>query len=177
MFIDTNAFLNFFAFSPDDVEELKKLKAFIASGDLVLHLPQQVIAEFVRNREKKIETALDEFSKSSLRPVPLMLRGFAAAAAYNAAKDDFNKAQNELLKAARAEAKAKKLPADEIFEELKSKAKIVKRSDDIYKKALVRKNLGDPPGKDDSLGDRVGLGEPPEQCSGERRSPHSVDGR
>src|SRR5262249_50647953 len=124
VFTDTNAFLNLFGFSPDDVDELKKLKGFVENGELVLHLPQQVIDEFERNREEKIHQELAEFSKSILKGVPLMLRGFAPAKEYDKAKDSLSKAKNELLEFARAGAAAKTLPADAIFEELKGIAKI-----------------------------------------------------
>ncbi|PWU08791.1 MAG: hypothetical protein C5B47_04170 [Verrucomicrobia bacterium] len=155
VFLDTNTYLNFFLFSPDDIDELKKLKGFIDDGELVLYLPEQVIHEFERNREQKIRHGLDEFTRSILKPVPLMLRHFETAKDYEKAKGDFEKARSKLLDAAHHSAKLKALPADEIFAELKTLAKVAATTPAVYARALQRMRLGNPPGKPDSLGDRV----------------------
>jgi predicted nucleic acid-binding protein len=66
IFIDTNIYLSFYHFSSDDLEELKKLVLLLSQGKLTLFLPWQVIQEFQRNRENKIEDALKTFSKQKL---------------------------------------------------------------------------------------------------------------
>ncbi|WP_108397815.1 PIN domain-containing protein [Devosia submarina] len=58
LFIDTNVFLNFFHFSGEDLEELKKLTVLIDEGEIALWLPKQVCDEFHRNRDGKIKDAM-----------------------------------------------------------------------------------------------------------------------
>jgi len=58
IFLDTNVFLSFYHFSSDDLEELKKLAVLAREGQVTLHLPEQVINEFRRNRANKIADAV-----------------------------------------------------------------------------------------------------------------------
>ena len=66
LFIDTNIFLNFFHYSNDDLEELRKLVSLLENGEIKLYLPEQVKHEFYRNREVKISDALKKFSEAKI---------------------------------------------------------------------------------------------------------------
>lgn len=44
--IDTNVFLAFYAYTKDDVEQLRIVSELIKSGKLVLYLPEQVVVNF-----------------------------------------------------------------------------------------------------------------------------------
>lgn len=46
IFIDTNIYLNFYHFSDDELEELKKLSVAIKKKDIKLYITRQVINEF-----------------------------------------------------------------------------------------------------------------------------------
>lgn len=63
IFIDTNVFLAFYAYTKDDVEALKIVSELAKAKKLILHVPDQVIFEFDRNREAKIAESTREFEK------------------------------------------------------------------------------------------------------------------
>src|ERR1019366_701494 len=93
LFIDTNAFLSFFAYTKDDVEELKKLASLIKTKQLKLYLTEQVRDEFYRNREKKLHDSIAQFEAGggSRGGVPRFMIDYPQIA-------DYNKSLNELLK-------------------------------------------------------------------------------
>jgi predicted nucleic acid-binding protein len=66
LFIDTNIYLNFYHYSSDDLEELKKLAVAIKNGEINLYLTDQVKDEFERNREAKIADALKRFTEQKV---------------------------------------------------------------------------------------------------------------
>jgi predicted nucleic acid-binding protein len=68
LFIDTNVFLSFLHYSGDDLEELNKLAVLLREGRLRLLLPDQVAAEFRRNREAKIADSLKRLRDIRLAP-------------------------------------------------------------------------------------------------------------
>jgi len=70
VFIDTTVFLSFFAYTNDDIEELKKLVGLIKNKKIALYLTDQVCCEFNRNRESKILQALADFGKLSIPGLP-----------------------------------------------------------------------------------------------------------
>ncbi|MEQ1761458.1 MAG: PIN domain-containing protein [Vicinamibacterales bacterium] len=66
LFIDTNVFLSFFHLTSEDLEELRKLSALVKDKRVTLWLPEQVIHEFRRNREGKIQDALKQLRDQRL---------------------------------------------------------------------------------------------------------------
>lgn len=56
LFVDTNVLLSFYAFTSDDIEQLRKLEGLIENGTLKLYVSRQVVDEFARNRETKNPT-------------------------------------------------------------------------------------------------------------------------
>ena len=66
LFLDTNIYLSFYHYTSDDLEELRKLGVLIESKNLTLHVPDQVVFEFRRNREAKFADALSKFKKEGL---------------------------------------------------------------------------------------------------------------
>lgn len=66
VFIDTNVFLSFYHLTNDDLEELRKLKVLLEKGNVALHLPDQTIDEYRRNRETKIADALKRLKEQKL---------------------------------------------------------------------------------------------------------------
>jgi hypothetical protein len=76
-FIDTNMFLLFYQYSEDDMEELAKFRVLLRKKELTLWLPQQVMDEFNRNREKTIAAALKELRQQRLScKFPAMSKGY-----------------------------------------------------------------------------------------------------
>src|SRR5258708_30401583 len=80
VFIDTNVLLNFFAYTGDDIEELKKLVGSIKNGALKLYLPRQIVDEFDRNRERRIKESIDTFAGKTLpKSLPRLMIDYEAS--------------------------------------------------------------------------------------------------
>src|SRR5713226_1417388 len=155
-FIDTNAFLSFFAYTKDDVEELRKLTSLIKTQQLKLYLTEQVRDEFYRNREKKLHDSIAQFEKSTESAgIPRFMTDYPQIADYTKSLNELRKAKDEALQRAKKEAVSEKLGADSLFRELVKAAGLTGITKADYAAATRRLRRGNPPGKEDSLGDRI----------------------
>ncbi|HEU0048597.1 MAG TPA: PIN domain-containing protein, partial [Nitrososphaera sp.] len=157
LFIDTNAFLSFFAYTKDDVEELRKLTSLIKTEQLELYLTQQVRDEFYRNREKKLHDSIAQFERNteSVAGVPRFMADYPQITDYNKFLKNLRKAKDEALQRAKKEAGQAKLAADSLFRELLKAAGLIRITKADYAAATRRMRTGNPPGKESSLGDRI----------------------
>jgi predicted nucleic acid-binding protein len=156
LFIDTNIFLSFYAYTNDDVEELRKLISLIKTNQLKLYLTGQVRDEFNRNREAKLRDSLREFRKLVVSDsIPRFMEKYASIKAYRDSRKNLLKAQDDAIIEANKEAKQGSIGADTLFRDLSTAAGIINLTDEVYDSALRRTQLGNPPGKDHSLGDRI----------------------
>ncbi len=155
-FIDTNAFLSFFAYTKDDVEELRKLTSLIKTQQLKLYLTEQVRDEFYRNREKKLHDSIAQFEKSTESAgIPRFMTDYPQIADYTKSLNELRKAKDEALQRAKKEAVSEKLGDDSLFRELVKAAGLTRITKADYAAATRRLRRGNPPGKEDSLGDRI----------------------
>jgi predicted nucleic acid-binding protein len=157
IFIDTNIWLSFYHFSSDDLEELRKLGLLLEKHTVRVHLPEQVIEEFRRNREAKFVDAMKRFKDEKLSDeFPQLCRQYdreyrqmrEAIAAYREAK-------KLLLQQVEDHYEKEELKADQVIQELFGKATKVKVSHDIIDRAKLRMDKGNPPGKKGSFGDAI----------------------
>lgn len=155
VFIDTNVFLSFFAYTNDDIEELKTLVGLIKNKQITLYLTQQVCREFRRNREGKILSAVQEFKRLTLPGLPRLLSHYPKVDTYLKGVKSLKEFHNELIERVRKDALAEELPADKLFAALIAAAPPIKAGDADLKAARERTEQTDPPGKDGSLGDRL----------------------
>ena len=156
LFVDTNIFLSFYAFTNDDIEELRKVTGLIKVEKLKLYLPAQVRDEFYRNRDARLAESLREFGKTISAPgIPRYMADYPETFEYRSASDNFQKAQQRLLSRAKTAAEQKELAADTLFEQLKSAATIIPLDEATMAAAERRLRLGNPPGKPGNFGDRL----------------------
>ncbi len=156
LFIDTNIFLSFYHFSSDDLEELKKLIVLLKQRKLTLYLPDQVISEFNRNRENKIADALKKLKEQRLGlQFPQICKDYTEYGKLRGLQKEYDSIHARLIDNLTKDIKDYRLKADEIIERLVRLAKIINCSGEITEKARIRYDLGNPPGKNDSLGDAV----------------------
>jgi predicted nucleic acid-binding protein len=118
VFIDTNVFLSFFAYTNDDIEELKKLVGLIKNKKIALYLTEQVCSEFNRNRESKILQALEEFGKISMPGLPRLMAHYPNVDKYHKAVKSLKTFHNNLIEHTKKDALAEELPADKLFSAL-----------------------------------------------------------
>ncbi|MCB9034166.1 MAG: DUF4935 domain-containing protein [Chitinophagales bacterium] len=156
IYIDTNVYLTFYHFSNEDLAELKKLIALINTDNICLYIPEQTKNEFYRNREVKIADSLDKLTSSKFNnQFPMICHNYDEYKEMKNAIKDYEKNKNSLLKKLKHDAETKTLQADEILNQLFDKAEVIKTTAKILNKAIIRYDIGNPPGKDKSYGDAI----------------------
>lgn len=156
VFIDTNILLDIYQMSGPDLEELKKLNKIIRARQVELLMPQHVLDEFFRNRERVIADALKTFSecKAVLR-IPNIIRSYEETADLRAASQTLQETVKLLQSKVMADIEGDRLKADEVIRELFLCASKAETTEEIYVAATRRAALGNPPGKKNSIGDAI----------------------
>jgi hypothetical protein len=156
LYIDTNVFLTFYHFSNEDLVELKKLIALINTDNIRLYIPEQTQNEFNRNREVKIADSLDKLRGTKLgNQFPIICHSYDEYDLMKKAIKNFETNKTKLLEKLQHDAETETLLADEVLNQLFSKAEIIETSDEILNRSILRYDVGNPPGKDKSYGDAI----------------------
>lgn len=155
-FIDTNVFLSLYAYTDDNIEELKKVIELIKSKELKLYIPVVVNQEFNRNRDRKIFESLGNLEKfTTSLSIPRFMEHHDEAKEIRDLLKELTAKRSALVEKARAEIVSQKLAADQLFLELRAAASLITISDAVDEAARLRLERGNPPGKEGSLGDRL----------------------
>lgn len=156
LFIDTNIFLSFYHLTSEDLEEIRKLAVLIDKGDIVLWLPQQVEEEYLRNRENKISDALKKLREQNFKgQYPAFCKDYDE---YNKLKrklEKYSKTYSKLFSKITDDISSNSLDADKAIKDLFERAKYIETTTDLINAARNRVNIGNPPGKNNSLGDAI----------------------
>jgi predicted nucleic acid-binding protein len=156
IFLDTNIFLSFYHFTNDDLEELKKLSVLLGQGKVKLYLPEQVIQEFTRNRENKIADALKQLREQKLDlRFPQFIKEYDEFDTLRQLQRSYSKIHAELIQKAINDIQAQDLKADRVIQDLFKNGIEIPVSDEIKELARTRMAVGNPPGKNGSLGDAL----------------------
>lgn len=130
--------------------------ALINTGNIVLYLPEQTQNEFYRNREVKISDSLDKLRASKLNnQFPMISHSYDEYDKMKKAIKQFETNKSKLLKQLQHDAESESLIADDVLNQLFSKATYIETSSDILDEAVTRFEIGNPPGKDKSYGDAI----------------------
>lgn len=156
LFIDTNIFFTFFNLSSESIDELKKALVLHENNLLTLWLPEQVEDEFWRNRESVINQVISDFKKESHNgKLPqIVMHTNKADDLINKIKE-YKRLKQDILKDINEKIKAQNLEADKAISEIFASGKNIERTKEIIDSALLRYDLGNPPGKKGSYGDAV----------------------
>ncbi len=156
LFIDTNIYLSFYHFSKEDLESLENLSKLINLGKIKLYIPEQVRYEFFRNRENKIKDALNrlEGGDNSVQ-IPLFCEGYTEAKELQEVAKKFKIKKEVLIAKVKSEISKNSLKADNIIKELFELVPCGDFDSEILQRAHNRADLGNPPGKKNSLGDAI----------------------
>jgi len=156
VFIDTNVFLSFYHFTSDDLEELRKLGVLLQNERVRLFLPQQVVQEFRRNRENKIADALRKLREQRLNlQFPQFCKDYEEYEHLRQLQRSFSKVHADLVAKVIKDIQAQDLRADTVIQELFDLATVLPIDDEIQERARTRVEVGNPPGKQGSLGDAL----------------------
>lgn len=156
LLIDANIYLEFYRFSKDDLEELRKLAELIREDEITLYVNQQLRDEFRRNRETVLAQSLKTVIDAKIPATfPQVLRNYQRFAKLDAARRAYAAEVDRLLSRAREDAAERKLPADELLDELMGLGTEVPLTPEIIQAAKDRYDRGNPPGKAGSYGDAI----------------------
>ncbi|MEO6983644.1 MAG: PIN domain-containing protein, partial [Edaphobacter sp.] len=156
LFIDTNVLLGFYAFTNDDLKELEKLVNILKTKVVKLYITQQVVDEFYRNRDSKLNVSFDVFRPSGNESCPSFMTSLPEYAAFKKALESYKNSRKELREKARVMADDRDLLADKLFARIVEQADVIHVSDVAYAAADRRARLGNPPGKAPStIGDEL----------------------
>jgi hypothetical protein len=156
LFIDTNIFLNFYHYSEDDLEELKKLVVVLEQKKASLLLPEQVVDELRRNREAKIAQGLKSLREQTLAlRFPEFCKHFQEFPQLRSLQKEYSNLHGELLQAVMKGIEKEDLLADHTIKALFQEARELPISPEVVERARTRGDRGNPPGKSGSLGDAI----------------------
>ncbi len=156
LFIDTNVLLSFYHLTSEDIEELKKLVALVDKKEIDLIVPKQIEDEFWRNRGAKIADAMKKLKEAKFNAsFPAFSKDYDEYAEIRSLLKKADSLHATLVSKINDDAKSMSLKADEIVKGLFAKATKPAFKDEHYLEALKRVRLGNPPGKNDSVGDAL----------------------
>jgi predicted nucleic acid-binding protein len=154
VFVDTNILLNFYHFSGKDLDALQNAFASHGAGSASVHLTDQVVNEFRRNREAKIVDALKRFKefRRGLQ-LPHFMRCYSEFTQAEAAAAELQGYLAVPEKQAENDITDRTLNVDALIQDVFAAASMLATTDVVYGRARMRVDLGNPPGKQGSLGD------------------------
>ena len=156
LFIDANIFLSFYRFSSDDLEQLQKLAVLVKTGRISLLLPEQVVEEFLRNREATIAEALIGLRRHSLGfEYPRLAMEYREYAQLRELEVEYKRAHTALIQLIADDAAGRRLKADSTVRSLFDAATQIAITSDVLDRAELRSAKGNPPGKKGSIGDAI----------------------
>jgi hypothetical protein len=156
LFIDTNILLSFYALNAEDLGELGKLRDLIGTGQVQLLLTQQVLDEFYRNRESRIEGAIKPLYGQAFNPqLPQVCADYPEAERLRRALQEYEQAHGVLVRKISEDIRDKNLRADRLLLSLFEVGTMLTIDERRIEQARLRMGVGNPPGKNNSLGDAI----------------------
>lgn len=156
IYLDTNIYLSFFRFSDDDLEELEKLVVLMENNKIIVLLPEQTENEYFRNREALVSRAIKELEAiNPLANIPNPARGYDEFKELQDIGKSYNNLLKKLIKNIKQDQRKYKLKADLLIQKIFKLSKKIVMTNEIYNRAYKRVNLGNPPGKKNSICDAV----------------------
>lgn len=156
LFIDTNILLRFYAYSDDTLTEIEKISALQKSGELRLLVTEQIVEEHYRNRDRELSESFKRIEGiASSAQVPRFAEHYEQSKDVKEALDKAKNAKVALVNILKSEIANGNLRADKVIDDLFSSTPLLKRTDGSIERARLRRELGNPPGKKDSLGDQI----------------------
>lgn len=123
---------------------------------ITLYVTEQVTEEFARNRESKIADAIKKLKEQQLNlQFPQVCKDFPEYEELRKLQQSYDKAHSQLLGKVQAAVQAKQLRADSAVAELFAAATKVPTTPESVALSRFRMEVGNPPGKNGSLGDAL----------------------
>lgn len=173
LFLDTNIWLSFYHYSNDDLEELRKLVVLIEKEKVTLHVTDQVVDEFRRNRNAKFNDAIKKFKTDKLNDqFPQLCKDYEEPyEQLRTAIRLYNDAKGLLLRRLTVDFSEEKLRADSVIKELFDRAKKIVASQALITQGLLASPSWEPAGEEGLAGRCDQLGVPARTRRGRPRPP------
>lgn len=157
LFIDTNILLSFYALNQEDLGELRKLADRVINKEVTLLITDQIIDEFYRNREQRIEGSLKSFYGQTFNPqLPQICENYPEESErLRSALKEYEQAHSLMVARVAIDIKAKNLQTDQIIRSFFENGYKVVLDQATIDRARLRMGVGNPPGKNNSLGDAI----------------------
>lgn len=155
LFVDANIFLDFYHFSDDDLNELRKLVDLMTKGKITLVVTTQIIDEVQRNRDNRVADAYNRFKDSKTDiSLPQICKSYPEYNKIKASLRELKRLNSDLDSKLTRDIRERTLKADETINQLFGKANLIDCAK-YFEQAKSRYDLGNPPGKEGSYGDSL----------------------
>lgn len=156
LFLDSNVWLALYDSPRRDLDELGKLVPLVEKGRVTLLLPDQVVNEVRRNRDKKIANDIAELQAEILvEEVPPIFFNLQEYKSFAQTRRNYERARERLIARLVDDFEHGRLPADHLIDRLFAVGRRIPVTDELLLRARYRYDLGNPPGKEGSYGDAV----------------------
>lgn len=156
VFIDTNILLNFFHFTKDEVDALNDVFATHQHGSATVHLTEQVRDEFLRNRENKIKDAIKKFKEVRFTAqLPSFMKSYEEYESIRKLSVELQRQAKSIMEKAEVDIAARNLLADHLIKDIFENSQPVETTAAVFAAASMRMAIGNPPGKNSSIGDAI----------------------
>lgn len=156
VFIDTNILLNFFHFTKEEIDALNNVFASHEHGAAKVHLTEQVCDEFYRNRESKIKDALKKFKDVKfVAQLPAFMKQYEEYEQIRQKSVELQELTKAISQKVDGDVVSDGLLTDLLIKDIFAKSNPIPTTPELFAKAQMRVLLGNPPGKNGSLGDSV----------------------
>lgn len=156
VFIDTNILLNFFHFTKEEIDALSDVFASHEHGAACVHLTEQVCDEFLRNRESKIKDALKKFKDVKfVAQLPAFMKQYEEYEQIRQKSNELQDLAKSILRKVDVDVVENGLTTDTLIKDIFDRSEPIPTTPELYAKAQMRMSLGNPPGKNGSIGDAV----------------------
>ena len=153
LFIDANIWLSLFHYTNDDLEQFMKLKELLGT-EIKVFVPEQIYNEVYRNRENKIKDALNKFEKFDLS-FPVFIKNYEEYSDFHKLYSELKDKHKEWMKKIKKDIIAQSSPADIALQDFFGSVDLIPTSHEIIQRAVLRFDIGNPPGKDRKYGDAI----------------------
>lgn len=156
VFIDTNILLNFFHFTKEEIDALSNVFASHEHGAATVHLTEQVCDEFSRNRENKIKDALKKFKDVKFAAqLPAFMKQYEEYEQIRQKSAELQELAKAISQKVDSDVVEMGLLADVLIKDIFTKSNPIHTTPELFARAQMRVLLGNPPGKNGSMGDSV----------------------
>ena len=144
VYLDSNIWLSFYELTDDTLDELAKLPEWVRQGQLHLPLPQQVVDEVKRNRERVISRSLAIIDKAQQSKVgwPRSVHDFAQRKELDQLHARFEHLRTAMRSELLDRAMKRTLPADVTIMGIVDGVDAIPATEDLIQRAERRRDFG-----------------------------------